>query len=111
MRYKVYKSLDKPSSLFGLRGSYLRYAIIGIVVAAMVCFIVAGVTNGLVGILLFIVLVAVVYFLVLRIQSKFSERERTKWFCAHELPDYIIVPPKRLSNYVTARFSERKVKK
>ena len=111
MRYTVYKSLDKPSSLFGLRGSYLRYAIIGIVIAAMVAFIIGSATNGLVGMLLFIILVAVVYFLVLRIQARFSERERTKWFCAHVLPDYIIVPPKRLSSYVTARFSERKTQK
>lgn len=111
MRYTVYKSLDKPSSLFGLRGTYLRYAIIGIIVAAMISFIVGGITNGLVGMILFIILIAVVYIIVLRIQAKFSERERTKWFCAHVLPDYIIVPPKRLSAYARVRFREKAVSK
>lgn len=110
MKYIVYKSLDKSSSLLGLKGSYLYYTIGGLVVAAMIGVIVSRPTNGLVGMIVFIVLMVLVYLAVLRIQAKFSERERTKWFCSHRLPSFIFLPPKRMSSYAIARFSEKKVK-
>lgn len=108
MKYIVYKALDKPSSLFGLKGSYLYYAIVGVVVAAIIAAIIGKATNGLVGMILFIAFIAVVYVIVLRIQAKFSERERTKWFCSHKLPQYIVLHPKSVRKYVSATFREKK---
>lgn len=107
MKYIVYKSLDKPSSLFGIKGSYLYYTIGGLAVDAVVAFVLGQVTNGLVGMIVFIVLMVVTYVAVLRIQSRFSERERTRWFCSHRLPQYIHVPPVRMSSYARATFRDR----
>lgn len=107
MRYAVYKALDKKNSLFGIRGSYQRYALYGLGAAIFVGLLVGTMINSLIGTILAIALGAGVYAGVLAVQSKYSEKERTKWFCSKKLPGYVIVPPKRLSRYVKFRITER----
>ena len=111
MRCIIYKSLDKSSSLFGIKGSYLYYAIVGAGADVLLSLVVGSLTNGLVGMIVFILLLVAVYVAVLRVQAKFSERERARWFCSHRLPDYIKVPPKRLSSCVMATFESKDEKK
>lgn len=110
MRYTVYKSLDKPSSLFGLKGSYFFYAAGGALVGAVLALTIGAITNGLIGMLLFIVLLVIDYAVIMGIQTKYSERERTKWFCSHKLPSFITVPPRRLSSHMKVNFKEETVK-
>jgi len=107
MYYKVFKALDKPSSLFGLRGSYLYYCVGGIVVAAVVALVIASLGIKIVSWLIFFALSAGAYFLTLQLQAKYSEKERTKWFCSHRLPSCIRVAPRRMSTYVTVKFVEK----
>ena len=106
MEYRVYKSLDKTNSLFGIKGSYQGYAIGGIVVAALLGVVVGVVTNGLVGTIAALAAIVAMYAAILSIQSRFSERERTRWFCSHRLPDYIVVPPRPIRKY--CRFRTKK---
>ena len=90
--HTVYKALDRPSSLFGLKGSYVRYAGFGIAGGVMVGIIIGMFAPGLVATIVALVLAAASYFVVLRIQDKFSERERVKYLCSRRLPRYIRVP-------------------
>lgn len=106
MLYKVYRSLDKTNSLFGIKGTYQRYAIFGIAGAVILGLVVGMMTNGMFGTLAAIGGAVGVYVAVLSVQSKFSERERAKWFCAHKLPDCITVPPRPLRRY--CRIKSRK---
>ena len=103
MLYKVYRSLDKTNSLFGIKGSYQKYALIGIVAAILLGFVLGMMTNGLIGTLVALGGGAAVYVAILSVQSRFSERERTKWFCSHRLPDCITVPPRPLRRYLRFR--------
>ena len=107
MRYAVYKSLDKKNSLFGIRGSYQKYALYGLGVSIFIGLIVGTSINSMIGTILAILLGAATYAGVLAVQSKYSEKERTKWFCSKKLPGYILMQPKRLSRYVKFRISER----
>lgn len=106
MYYKVFKALDKPSSLFGLRGSYLYYCVGGIAVAAVIALLI-GMVVKIIGWIIFFALAAAAYFLTLQLQAKFSEKERTKWFCSHRLPSCIRIAPKRLSSYITVKFVQK----
>ena len=108
MQFPIYKSLDKPSSLFGLKGSYLTICIAGLGIGAIPSVLVGTMTNGFFGFVLFIGLAAVAYFATLRFQSKFSERERTKWLACRGLPNYIKVPPRRLSKYAKIEFKKKR---
>lgn len=108
MHFQVYKSLDKPSSLFGLKGSYLTICIAGVGIGVVPAGIVGSLTNGFFGFIIFIGFAAAAYFATLRFQSKFSERERTKWLACRNLPDYIKVPPRKLSSYANIEFKQKK---
>lgn len=107
MRYAVYKSLDKKNSLFGIIGSYQKYALYGLGASVFVGLLVGTSVNSLLGTVLGIVLAVVTYAAVLAVQSRYSEKERTKWFCSKKLPGYVLIAPRRLSRYVKFRISER----
>ena len=97
MRRKIYKSLDKPSSLFGIRGSYITWVIAGAGVALVLALLVNTITNGLIAILVFLALMVGVYLWVISFQSEYSERTRDKLFTARDLPDIILLQPRPLS--------------
>lgn len=107
MRYAVYKSLDKKNSLFGIRGSYQKYALYGLGASVFIGLLVGTSVNTLLGTVLAIVLGVATYAGVLAVQARYSEKERTKWFCSKKLPGYVTVQPKKLSRYVRFRISER----
>lgn len=108
MRYAVYKSLDKTNSLFGIKGTYQKYAIYGLAGSVLVGLIVGSTINSLIGTILGIALVGVTYAVILSVQSKFSERERVRYFCSKRLPDYITVPPRRMRRLCQIRTKEKK---
>lgn len=108
MIYKVYKSLDNPSSLFGIKGSYIYYVGGGAIAGAVLGFIVGTLTVGFVGFLVFLLGLVLSYLGTMVFQARFSERERKKWLSRRSLPDIITVPPRRFSdlaadNYEKAR--------
>ena len=102
MKKRIYKSLDKSSSLFGLRGTYLTWGIMGIGAALCIAFMIGSVTSGLIGTICFVIFGVVAYLFVIYYQSKYSERERDKWLSAKKLPDIIVLSPRpinKMSNY------------
>jgi len=107
MQYAIYKSLDKKNSLFGIRGSYQKYALYGLGVSIFVGLLVGTSVNSLIGTILAILLGVATYAGVLAVQSRYSEKERTKWFCSKKLPGYIFVPPRRFSKYIKYYITER----
>lgn len=107
MQYRVYKSLDKTNSLFGIKGSYQKYAIAGIPVGGLVGVLVGSFLGSLVGTIVALAVIVGVYVAILSIQSRFSERERVRWFCSHRLPDYIVVPPHILRKYCSFIVKEK----
>jgi len=108
MFYQVFKSLDNPSSMFGLKGSYLRYTAAGLGIAMMIALIVGSITNGLIGIISFVALGAIVYMGVMAFQAKFTERERKKWFASRKLPDVVSFQPKAFSKLAASRLERAK---
>ena len=113
MRYVVYKALDNPPSFVGLKGSYIKYAGIGMGGAGVIGMMIGSITNGLVGVIAFVALAAGVYLSVLAFQAKFSERERTKWLTSRKLQDVIVFEPVSFNTLAARRRSvaEKIVKK
>lgn len=98
MKVKMYKSLDKTSSLFGIRGSYLYIMMAGIVVAVVLGFgIVGGMFGSIIGTLATLAFGAVAYFIVMMLQARFSERSLQKKISSFSFPDYIILKPGNLA--------------
>ena len=103
MRIKVYKSLDKPSSFLGLKGSYIMYTGVGAVIALCLAGYISTLTNGLIGILSFLGLCVIIYLMVLRVQASMTERELKRFLSGKMLPNYIVFHPERLKKYLRER--------
>lgn len=97
MQVRVYRSLDKPSSVLGIQGTYQRYTAAALAIEAVLSMIVAHYTVGLIGFAAFAVMGVLTYLTVMRIQAKYSERERDKKLSASSMPDFIIMPTHKLS--------------
>lgn len=100
MKVPIYKSLDKPSSMFGLKGRYAFFAGVGAVATLVLAFLIGSASNGLVGILSFVAMAAAVYLGVLRVQAQYSERQLTKMLSGRGLADWVRVHPERMSRYI-----------
>lgn len=110
MRYKVYRSLDKPSVFAGIKGSYIFITLGMIGIGAVVALIVGSIVGSLLGTFLFIVIVAVSYGVTMFIQEKRSFRELGRMLAARKLPNHLVIDPRnRLLDY-SHRVSEHKDK-
>ncbi len=113
MKLPVYKSLDKTSSLFGIKGSYLYIMIIGIIIAVVVGFgIIGSAAGSIFGTVAALGLGALFYLVVMMIQGKYSERKLLAKLFTFSLPDFIVMQPGRVSRAASlVKFEDIKKKK
>ena len=108
MRYIVYKSLDNPSSMFGIKGSYLGWVAAGAGAGLVVAVIAGGFIGGLGGVIVFLACLVASYLGTLVMQAKYSERERKKWLASRKIPDVVVFRPETArdmaeDNYMAAK--------
>ena len=113
MRYIIYKALDNPPSFVGLKGSYIKIAVVGVVISGVIGLVAGSVFNGLVGVIVFIAFAAAVYLGVMAFQARFTERERRKWLSSMKLSDVIVFDPESFLTLARRRLeaAERVTKK
>ncbi len=88
--YRVYRSLDRPLSFFGIKGRFTMIAGVGLGVSALLALIMGNTSgNSLVGLLTFLggAVVSVVF--VFTLQARFSERTLVKFIAAKKIPSFI----------------------
>lgn len=93
MRCTVYKSLDNPASMFGLRGSYQKFFWLGAGVAAVLALLLGAVLGKIVGMVLLVAGVLGVYAGVMSVQGRLSDREVKKKLASMNLPDALVFRP------------------
>lgn len=98
MQLKVYRSLDRPSAFFGIRGRYQSIALYAYLVDLVVSFFIAQASNGLIGVLAFIAIGALIYLGTIYLQGMHSDRALFRMLSARRLPSYVKVPPCRVSS-------------
>jgi hypothetical protein len=100
MKYRVWRSLDRPSSFFGIRGKF-AYIFLGIAAAgALLAFVVGGATNSLVGMLAFAGACVGDYLLVISIQGKMSDRTLARYLASRRTPLFLKMQPRSISSYL-----------
>ena len=93
MRCKVYRSLDRPSSFFGIKGRFLGWYLL-VVGAALVLSVAIGIaTAGIIGFVLFIAGAAGAYVLVMSLQDKSTDREFSLRLAARKYPRFYRLRP------------------
>ena len=100
MKCKVYRSLDRPSSFFGLRGRFITVCAAGLGLSLAFALVVGAVTFPLVGTAVFLLGAAGSYLLATSIQGRMSERTFGKRILARKYPGYIRLRPRRFTSYL-----------
>ena len=113
MYYKIYKALDNAPSFLGLQGSYQHYAAIGVAIALVLGFSIGGATNGLIGVVVFLVGTAAAYLAVMAFQARFTERERKKFISSRKSPDVIVFAPESFTSLARKQYeiAQKRAKK
>ena len=89
MQYEVFRSLDRPSAFFGIKGSYISWVGAGLVVDLFFSLIVGVLTVGFIGFIVFLLGAVCVYGYVMMKQGKMSDRRLARKMAARQLPSSV----------------------
>lgn len=92
MKRKTYRSLDNPSSFFGIQGSYIAWMGGICAISLFVALIVGVATFSILGFVTFGVGAVGGYFYVMSLQGKESAREYSKKLGAKRYVRYVHFP-------------------
>ena len=94
MRCRVYRNLDRPFTLLGIKGRYIPVAgagLVGIIVAALIIGSLLGTFAGLASA---VALIVGGYLALTEIQQKFGEKALSRRMDGMRLPRFILVRSK-----------------
>ncbi|MBQ2242962.1 MAG: DUF4133 domain-containing protein [Bacteroidales bacterium] len=91
MRCKVYRNLDRPFSLFGIKGRYIIVAGAAAIADIIVAMVVGVVFGSITGIAAAAALVAVGYIAIGEIQQKFGTKSIDRKIAGLSIPKHIIM--------------------
>ena len=92
MKRKTYRSLDNPSSFFGIKGRFMSWMVGILGIVAFLAIVVGSLTNSIGGYLTLGIGAVSGYFYVLSLQAKSSAREFSKKLNAKRYPKYYHFP-------------------
>lgn len=98
MRRKVYRSLDRSASIFGIHGRFLMVVGIGGALALMVGLIVGSVAGMIIGASSGLALAGVAYLYTLSLQSKMDEKAFLRIIVKRGYPRLYRFSPKHIRN-------------
>ena len=91
MRSKVYRNLDRPFSLFGIKGRFIALAGALALCIIIISLVVGSVAGSVTGLVAAAVLLAVGYVSVAEVQQRFGMKSLSRWTTGLSLPEYVII--------------------
>ena len=91
MRTKVYRNLDRPFSLFGIKGRFIALAGALALCIIIISLVVGSVAGSVIGLVAAAVLLAVGYVSVAEVQQRFGMKSLSRWTTGLSLPEYVII--------------------
>lgn len=93
MRCVVYRSLDKPSSFFGIKGRFMTWMGLLLVADLFLAFIIGAFLGTLFAFAIFVIGAVAAYLFVMSLQGKSSDRAFSLKMNARRYPRYVRTPP------------------
>ena len=90
----MYRNLDRPFTLLGIKGRYIPIAGAGIVGIVVVALIAGSVAGTFVGLAAAVTLIIAGYLTLTEIQQKFREKALSRRMAGMRLPRFILVRSK-----------------
>lgn len=100
MKYRVWRSLDRPSSFFGIRGKFAYVFLAFAAAGAMVSMVIGNMTGGITGMLAFACCCIADYMLVTSLQGKMSDRGLARFLASRRTPRSIHMLPRSIRSYL-----------
>ena len=100
MKYRVWRSLDRPSSFFGIRGKFAYVFLAFAAAGAMLSAAVGNLTNGLVGMIAFGCSCVAGYMAIISIQGRMSDRGLARFLASRRTPRSIHMLPRGIRSYL-----------
>lgn len=98
MRYRIYHSLDRPSSVFGIKGRFLIVMLLGMAMSGILALVIGQATQMILGIGALMAGCVASYLAVIWAQSKVDERDIMKVTGHARLPMCWSVRPSAMRN-------------
>lgn len=98
MRYRIYHSLDRPTSFFGIKGRYLGVLGAGALASLVLALLVGTATQMILGLGALMAGCAVAYLATVWAQARTDERDLMKAVGHRRLPLCWSVRPRALRN-------------
>lgn len=94
MKCRVYRNLDRPFTLLGVKGKYIPVAGAGLVAIIIFALIVDSILGTFAGLATALALVVGGYLALTEIQQKFGEKALSRKIAGLRLPKFILVRSK-----------------
>lgn len=98
MKRRVYRSLDRPATFFGIKGRFIIVMIAVSVIGIFLGIIIGGITSMLIGFAIVLIGAIAAYFLTTSLQSRINEKDIWKCVVKRAFPDCYRVRPKHIRN-------------
>ena len=94
MRYRVYRNLDRPFTLLGIKGRYIPVALGGLLGVVVLAIVLGMVFGTFVGLASAVVLIVGGYLALTEIQQRFGEKALSRFLSGRRLPKFILIRSK-----------------
>ena len=98
MKRRVYRSLDRPATFFGIRGRFLWVMALGGAIALVIGMVVGAVSSMILGFGAGLLVATGAYFMTVSLQSRIDERVIWKMVVRQGFPALYRVRPKHIRN-------------
>ena len=94
MKCRVYRNLDRPFNLLGVKGRYIPVALGGLLAVVVLAVILGTVFGTFVGLASAVVLIVGGYLALTEVQSRYGEKGLSRFLAGRRLPRFILVRSK-----------------
>ena len=94
MRRRVYRNLDRPFTLLGIKGRYIPVALCGLLGVMVLAVVLGTVFGTFVGLASAVVFIVGGYLALTEVQNKYGEKGLSRFFAGRRLPRFILVRSK-----------------
>jgi len=94
MKTQVYRNLDRPFTLLGIKGRYIIFAGVAVIASIVIGLVAGTIGNTFVGLAVALVLIVGCYLGILEIQQRFPEKALSRKLGSMGLPKSVTVRSK-----------------
>ena len=94
MRCRVYRNLDRPFTLFGVKGRYIPVAGVMLLAIIVVSLVAGSALGTFAGLACAVAFIAGGYLLLLEVQQRYGEKGLSRFLAGRRLPKFILVRTK-----------------